>query len=117
MSTPARGSSLLITYAAMAAATRRTFSKVKSSAIMPRQPSVPNLISVGMRIQQDNNNCGIAEVQNCGVDGACRRSNQVFALFLVQVLHHLADVLRALQCGDEQRVVGFHYHQVLHSYH
>src|SRR5688572_24352898 len=30
----------------MAAATRRTFSKVKSSAMTPRHPSVPNLISV-----------------------------------------------------------------------
>ena len=34
------------TYAAIAPATRRTLSKVKSSAMMPRQPSVPNLMGV-----------------------------------------------------------------------
>src|SRR5438876_367763 len=34
-------------YWAVACATRRTLPNVKSSATMPRQPSVPNLIGVG----------------------------------------------------------------------
>src|SRR5260370_37128229 len=46
MSTPLRASSLRTTYRALACATIRAFAKVKSSAMMPRQPSVPNLIAV-----------------------------------------------------------------------
>jgi hypothetical protein len=37
----------------MAAATRRTFEKVKSSPMTPRQPSVPNLIESAMKKQKD----------------------------------------------------------------
>src|SRR5581483_11437962 len=47
--TPREGSSCFNTYEAIAPATRRTFSKVKSSAMIARQPSVPNLIAVGRR--------------------------------------------------------------------
>src|SRR5579864_3502228 len=43
-STPAPGFSARTTYRAIAHATLRTLAKVKSSAITPRQPSVPNLI-------------------------------------------------------------------------
>src|SRR3954463_5163989 len=55
---------------ATARETRRTFSKVKSSAMTPRQPSVPNLIS-----------CAIG------------RLNQFLQFFLVEMLHDLADIL------------------------
>src|ERR1700736_1680000 len=41
---PALGFSARTTYRAIEHATLRTFSNVKSSAITPRQPSVPNLI-------------------------------------------------------------------------
>src|SRR5438874_5372671 len=42
--TPRLGSSCFKTYEAIAPATRRTFSNVKSSAMIARQPSVPNLM-------------------------------------------------------------------------
>src|ERR1700689_4816102 len=45
-STSAPGFSARTVYRAIASVTVRTFSYVKSSAITPRQPSVPNLISV-----------------------------------------------------------------------
>src|SRR5690349_18760464 len=44
MSTPAPGFSARATYRTIAHATLRTFANVKSSAITPRHPSVPNLI-------------------------------------------------------------------------
>src|SRR4051812_22925115 len=46
-STSAGGSNVRAA-AAMAAATRRTFSKVKLSAMTSRQPSVPNVMSPGI---------------------------------------------------------------------
>src|SRR3954469_671596 len=79
---------------ATARETRRTFSNVKSSAMTPRQPSVPNLIS-----------CAIG------------RLNQFLHLLVVEVLHDLADVLRVLAGGDEQGIVGVYNHQVLHPNH
>src|SRR5712664_3297464 len=46
MMTPLRASSQRTTYRAMAWATMRAFAKVKSSAMTPRQPSVPKRIEV-----------------------------------------------------------------------
>src|SRR5689334_14716871 len=43
--TPRDASSWFKTYEAIAPATRRTLAKVKSSAMIARQPSVPNLIA------------------------------------------------------------------------
>src|SRR3954462_2020869 len=67
---------------ATARETRRTFSKVKSSAMTPRQPSVPNLIS-----------CAIG------------RLNQFLHFFIIEVFYDLADVLRVLAGGDKEGVV------------
>src|ERR1051325_4571048 len=75
--TPRWGSSYFKTYDAIAPATRRTFSKVKSSAIMPRQPSVPNLISCPMTL------------------------GQLVHFLFVQILHNLADILRLLPGGNQ----------------
>src|SRR5215471_9179750 len=68
-------------YCAWACATRRTLPKVKSSAITPRQPSVPNLIWVGIEV-----------LKVTGLAGALER------------LDDLANVLRARPRNDQQRV-------------
>src|SRR5882672_11351240 len=103
MMTPRVGSSCLRTYAAIAPATRRTLSNVKSSAMRPRQPSVPNLI-------------GVTRPGSLAMEFV-KRSDQFVQLLLVEVLHYLADVLRLITRGDEQSVVGFHHDQVVHSNH
>src|ERR1041384_8751968 len=46
------GSEREFQWSAVACAMRRTFSKVKSSAMTPRQPSVPNLMGVFCMLSQ-----------------------------------------------------------------
>src|SRR5581483_2851901 len=60
--TPREGSSCFNTYDAIAPATRRTFSKVKSSAMIARQPSVPNLMAAAGRRSSVFGNCGLTSV-------------------------------------------------------
>src|SRR5690349_15939546 len=77
----------------MALPTRRTLSKVKSSAIMPRHPSVPNLICVAI------DSC-FASVNSGGL-------HQPLHLLLVEIFHNFADILRMLTRGDEQGIFRF----------
>src|SRR5213078_942498 len=76
-------------YWAVACATRRTLPNVKSSARMPRQPSVPNLIcwAIGLKVT--------------GLPSPLERIND------------LAHVLRAIAPADQQRVFGVNDDQVL----
>src|SRR2546425_7620441 len=86
----ARGSfDLVFMYWAVACATRRTLPNVKSSAMMPRQPSVPNLIcwAIGLKVT--------------GLPSPLER------------VDHLAYVLRAIAPADQQRVFGVDDDQVL----
>src|SRR5215472_14526632 len=92
MMTPRFGSSCFWTYAAMAPATRRTLSKVKSSAITPRHPSVPNLISV------------IPVLYRLG---------QLCPLLLVEMFHNFSDILGAIECSNQQCVIGLNHDQVV----
>src|SRR6266700_2275177 len=103
----------------MAAATRRTFSKVKSSAIRPRQPSVPNLIwvmsfvvgrwsfatggelhSPDFVIPSEARDLHFAadcrSLASLGMTTHKKRpptafSHQLMQLLLIQMLHHFAD--------------------------
>ena len=69
---------------AIAYETSRTFSNVKSSAMMPRQPSVPKMIRLMASSMSDT---------SVGVRAACGK-----------FLHHSPDVLRALPRADQQGV-------------
>src|SRR5690348_4631549 len=80
-------------YSACAWATRRTLPKVKSSAITPLQPSVPNLIWVG---------CGIRRLKVAGLVGA------------PEGVHDLAHVLRTTARDDQERVLAVDDDNVLH---
>src|SRR6266404_5254215 len=122
----------------MAAATRRTFSKVKSSAIRPRQPSVPNLIwvmswslvvsrqSLVVRFSLFVGRWSILVTRSLQIQSTVLLatsdqrpttvfSHQLMQLLLIQMLHHLADILRLVERGDEQRVFGLDNHQVTHA--
>ena len=70
----------------MACATLRTFSYVKSSAITPRQPSVPNLISAAAfsDLSRFDNPAPVSALQ------------QLLRLLFLEPFHDFADVLRAL---------------------
>src|SRR5256885_6226613 len=76
-------------YWAVPCATRRTLPKVKSSARMPRQPSVPNLMcwAIGLKVT--------------GLPSPLER------------IDDLAHVLRAIAPADQQRVFGVNDDQVL----
>ncbi len=43
-------------------------------------------------------------------------SHQPLKLFVIQVLHHFADVLRLLARSDQQGIIGFDDHQVIHAH-
>src|ERR1700722_1397104 len=119
MKIPRRGSSSFNTYEAIAPATRRTLSKVKSSAMIPRQPSVPNLISCAIVFPvlsgQDQRSVisGPWPSQNeCGSSYwllAARQliSHQLMQLLLVEKLYDLAHVLRLLPRCNQQCVRRF----------
>src|SRR6202453_4681684 len=79
----------------MAAVTRRTLSKVKSSAIRPRQPSVPNLI---------------------WLMAVCRCSTQLVQFLFVQMLHYFSNILRLVERCDEQSIFGFDNYQVANTH-
>src|ERR1019366_1411088 len=88
----------------MALPTRRTLSKVKSSAMMPRHPSVPNLICAAINLPWSK-----FAIYKAGLD-------QPLELLFVEVLDHFAHVLRMFARGDQQRIVGFDDDQVLHPH-
>src|SRR5216684_843249 len=83
----------------MAYATLRTFPNVKSSAITPRHPSVPNFNSV----------------ISAATLNPFRLSDQRPLSVLVQPFHNLADVLRAVPRANQQRVARFDNDDVFHS--
>src|ERR1700691_3440066 len=109
----------------MAYATRRTFASVKSSAITPRQPSVPNRISLtrekvyamagatrrrrATRASDDQENSQPGSARRVGL-----KQFAAFALF--EPFHDLADVLRTLSRADQQRVPCFDDDEVANSY-
>src|SRR5579872_1041026 len=76
----------------MAATTRRTLSKVKSSAMMARHPSVPNFMGWAM-------SCLYKLVQP----------------FFVQIFHDFSHVLGMGTGGDEQCISSFDYDQIVHA--
>src|SRR6266566_1010052 len=79
----ARGSfDLVFMYWAVAWATRRTLPNVKSSAMIPRQPSVPNLICWAIGLKVTGHSSPLESVDD------------------------LAHVLRAIAPADQQRVFG-----------
>src|SRR5579859_215119 len=110
-STPLRASSLRTTYRAIERATMRAFANVKSSAITPRQPSVPNLIAV---IKQGKVYAKRYIRQTAGL--AClRRLKKRLAAILFQPFHDFSDVLGAVARHDEQGVRSFDHDEVAHA--
>src|SRR6266849_10206381 len=106
MSTPLRASSLRTTYRAIACATVRAFAKVKSSAMTPRQPSVPNRIEV---IAGEYTRCELFAKSRIGL------LEEVFPALLLEPLHEFGDVLGAVARADEQRVGSLDDDQVAHA--
>src|ERR1019366_456110 len=72
--------------------------------MMPRQPSVPNLICAAINLPWSK-----FAIYKAGLD-------QPLELLLVEVLDHFAHVLRMFARGDQQRIVGFDDDQVLHPH-
>src|SRR5229473_3261327 len=83
----------------MAYATLLTFSNVKSSAITPRHPSVPNFNSV----------------ISAATLNPRRLSDQRPLSVFVQPFHNLADVLRAVPRANQQGVARFDDDDILHA--
>src|SRR5216684_5172541 len=92
----------------MACATTRAFAKVKSSAMMPRQPSVPNLISV-IRCW------GKYTRSNRSANGRIGLLEEVFPPLLFEPFHDFADVLGAIARADEKGIGGFNHNEVTHA--
>src|SRR6266849_2582869 len=95
MSTPLRASSLRTTYRAIACATVRAFAKVKSSAMTPRQPSVPNRIEV---IAGEYTRCELFAKSRIGL------LEEVFPALLLEPLHEFGHVLGTVAGANEQRI-------------
>src|ERR1017187_7576788 len=72
--------------------------------MMPRQPSVPNLICAAINLPWSK-----FAIYKAGLD-------QPLELLFVEVLDHFAHVLRMFARGDQQRIVGFDDDQVLHPH-
>src|SRR6266850_909740 len=96
----------------MACATMRAFAKVKSSAMMSRQPSVPNLIE-DMKNQykrsggERNSRIGWKSKwiqQKADLD---RPLQKILELLRLQEFNEFGDVLGAVAGDDEERVGGF----------
>src|SRR6266851_9218689 len=92
----------------MACATTRAFAKVKSSAMMPRQPSVPNLIPV-IRCW------GKYTRSNRSANGRIGLLEEVFPALLFEPFHDLADVLGAVSRADEQSIGRFDDNEIAHA--
>src|SRR5258705_2554398 len=92
----------------MDCATTRAFAKVKSSAMMPRQPSVPNLMEsiyvdakYTRREHFANSRIGLLQ--------------EVFPPPLFEPFHDFSDVLGAFALANEQRIGRIHNDQVVHT--
>src|SRR5215469_12560292 len=122
--TPRFESSYFRTYPAIAPATRRTLSKVKSSAMIPRHPSVPNLISfrMGNAVSLCSFGLQFQGKRECGSQPTCTQPEtrnwklcQPAHFLFVKILHDLAHVLGVMTRCDQQRIGGFHDYQITHS--
>src|SRR5260221_1696500 len=92
----------------MDCATTRAFAKVKSSAMMPRQPSVPNLME---SIYVDAKYTRREHFANSRI-GLLK---EIFPALLFEPFHDFADVLGAVARADEQRIGSFHDNEVTHA--
>src|ERR1700730_11576631 len=92
----------------MLCATIRAFANVKSSAITPRQPSVPNLIEVMFTAKS------IRE-RDCSPNSRIGLLEEVLPTLLCEPFHDFADVLRAVARADQQRIRSIHDDQVVHA--
>src|ERR1700722_6042100 len=84
----------------MAAAATRTFAYVKSSAMIPRQPSVPNFTTVVSAISTRSSS-------NPPLDQGVPSPPP-------QLRHYLAHILRPVASSDQQRVLRLHDYQITH---
>src|SRR5256885_14932467 len=89
----------------MACATMRAFAKVKSSAITPRQPSVPNLIedmcagkSIREAINSKNSRIGLLE--------------KFLPALRFEPFHDFSYILGAVARADKQRIWCLNHHQI-----
>src|SRR6266403_5574674 len=92
----------------MDCATTRAFAKVKSSAMMPRQPSVPNLME---SIYVDAKYTRGEQFANSRIG----LLQEVFPPLLFEPFHDFANVLGAFARANEQRVGRIHDDQVVHT--
>src|SRR5438477_1322367 len=115
--TPFLASSPRTTYRAIASATMRAFANVKSSAIMPRHPSVPNVIGVISR--------SIREGRKQKRAALARPTLQIFRplqpqlqkllnLLFFQPFHNFTYLLRSLSRANQQRFRCLPDHQIIH---
>src|SRR5215471_5176162 len=102
MHTPSPGSFRVSRYVPIAPAAMRTFAKVKSSAMTPRHPSVPNLIEVTFPM-----------LRLAFAPG--NSSDQFFVSGCSKLLHDLAYILGMVTRGNENRIACLNHNQVLHS--
>src|SRR4029077_18139544 len=91
----------------MAWATTRAFAKVKSSARMPRQPSVPNRIAVM--------ECQYTRWAELGKQAGLAGIQQMFLLLFCQFFHDFADVMGALAGTNQQGIGGVHDDEVVNA--
>src|SRR5712692_511222 len=96
----------------MACATLRTFSNVKSSAMTPRQPSVPNLMPVTFSIL-----VGAVGCRHTCHGGTTRRYNleQIAMLFPLEPFYDPAHFLGAITPAEEQGVRRLDNDEVVHA--
>src|SRR5437016_937616 len=87
-------------------ATTRAFVKVKSSAITPRQPSVPNRIEV---IAGEYTRCELFANSRIGL------LEEIFPSSVFQPFHDFSDLLRAAARADEQRIGRLDDDEVAHT--
>src|ERR1700726_3695154 len=112
----------------MACATMRAFAKVKSSAITPRQPSVPKRMevievkytrrdTVGNRPDETKKQI-LAALGNDQKPADCcgaSRLQQIFALLLFELFNNFADILGAFPGADQQGVRSLDDHEVANA--
>src|SRR5580658_3886715 len=93
----------------MALATMRALAKVKSSAMMPRQPSVPNLIAV-MSGGEKYTRSGIGAKQP-----DWPALEKILAPPLFEPFHYVAHLLGAVTGTDKESVGGFDNDEIAHA--
>src|ERR1700676_2779540 len=103
----------------MALATVRAFAKVKSSAMMARQPSVPNLICGALRLGIGCR-CGVILLGSIRESLNAKRAalaclQQVLAAALLEPFNDFADVLRAMAGADQQGVWSFDHDKIAYA--